>query len=102
MTPWHGSGNWFFISPRKDTPEKAAKPERVDFDIAGPAKFDMAAKRRKKHKSKISELVISMCYNEQKSKFSLFSNPSNLNRHCNLAVTNVTVKINRSTLSTII
>jgi len=31
--------------------------------------FDMAAKRRKKHKNKISELVISMCYNEQKSKF---------------------------------
>jgi hypothetical protein len=31
--------------------------------------FDMAAKRRKKHKNKISGLVISMCYNEQKSKF---------------------------------
>jgi len=38
--------------------------------------FDMAAKRRKKHKNKISRLVISMCYNEQKSKFSLFTNPS--------------------------
>jgi hypothetical protein len=30
---------------------------------------DMAAKRRKKHKNKISELVISMCYNEKKLKF---------------------------------
>ena len=27
----------------------------------------MAAKRRKRHKNKISGLVISMCYNEQKS-----------------------------------
>jgi hypothetical protein len=27
---------------------------------------DMAAKRRKKRKTKISGLVISMCYNEQK------------------------------------
>jgi hypothetical protein len=32
-------------------------------------KYDMAAKRRKKHKNKISGLVISMCYDEQKSKF---------------------------------
>ena len=32
-------------------------------------KGDMAAKRRKKHKNKISRLVISMCYNEQKPKF---------------------------------
>jgi hypothetical protein len=31
--------------------------------------FDMAAKRRKNHKNKISGLVTSMCYNEQKSKF---------------------------------
>jgi len=31
------------------------------------SKSDMAAKRRKKHKTKISGLVISMCYNEQKS-----------------------------------
>jgi hypothetical protein len=31
--------------------------------------FDMAAKRRKKHKNKISGLVISICYDEQKSKF---------------------------------
>jgi hypothetical protein len=31
--------------------------------------IDMAAKRRKKHKNKISGFVISMCYNEQKSKF---------------------------------
>jgi hypothetical protein len=30
---------------------------------------DMAAKRRKMHKNKISGLVISKCYNEQKSKF---------------------------------
>jgi hypothetical protein len=37
----------------------------------------MAAKRHKKHKNKISGLVISMCYNEPKSKFSLFKNPSN-------------------------
>ena len=37
---------------------------------------DMATKRRKKHKNKIAGLVISMCYNEQKSKFSLFTNPS--------------------------
>ena len=35
--------------------------------------IDMAAKRRK---NKISGLVISMCYNEQKLKFSLFTNPS--------------------------
>jgi hypothetical protein len=34
-----------------------------------PFKVDMAAKRRKKHKNKISGLVISMGYNEQKSKF---------------------------------
>ena len=39
----------------------------------------MAAKRRKKHKNKIFEIVISMCYNEQKSKFRLFMNPSKLN-----------------------
>jgi len=31
--------------------------------------FDMAAKRHKKHKNKISGFVISMGYNEQKSKF---------------------------------
>ena len=31
--------------------------------------IDMAAKRRKKHKNKISGIVISVCYNEQKSKF---------------------------------
>jgi hypothetical protein len=31
--------------------------------------IDMAAKRRKKHKNKISESVISMGYNERKSKF---------------------------------
>jgi hypothetical protein len=33
----------------------------VDCDTAI---IDIAAKRRKKHKNKISELVISMCYNE--------------------------------------
>jgi hypothetical protein len=38
----------------------------------------MAAKRRKKHKNKISGLVISMCYNKQKAKFSLFAKPSRL------------------------
>ena len=32
-------------------------------------KFDLAAKKRKKHKNKFSGFVISMCYNEQKSKF---------------------------------
>jgi hypothetical protein len=32
-------------------------------------KNDRAAKRRKKHKKKISELVISMCDNEQRLKF---------------------------------
>jgi hypothetical protein len=32
-------------------------------------KVDMAAKRRKKHKNKNSELFTSMGYNEQKSKF---------------------------------
>jgi len=30
-------------------------------------KIDIAAKRRKKHKNKISGVVISMCYNEQES-----------------------------------
>jgi hypothetical protein len=39
----------------------------------------MAAKRRKKHKNKISGFVISMCYNEQKSKFWLFTNSSTFN-----------------------
>jgi hypothetical protein len=38
----------------------------------------MATKRRKKHKNKILRLLISMCYHEQKSKFSLFTNPSTL------------------------
>jgi hypothetical protein len=36
----------------------------------------MATKRHKKHKNQISGLVISMCHNEQKSKFRLFTNPS--------------------------
>jgi len=36
----------------------------------------MATKRRKKHKNNISEFVIAMCYNRQKAKFSLFTNPS--------------------------
>ena len=40
--------------------------------------FDVATKRRIKHKNKISGLVISMCYNEQKSKVSLSTNPSYL------------------------
>jgi hypothetical protein len=38
--------------------------------------FDIAAKRRKKHKNQISGLVNSMCYNEQKSIFRLFTDPS--------------------------
>ena len=42
--------------------------QRSDFQ-GSPFKVDMAAKRRKKHKNKISGLVISMGYNEQKSKF---------------------------------
>ena len=36
--------------------------------------IDIAAKGRKKHKNKISGLVISMCYHERKIKF--FTNPS--------------------------
>jgi hypothetical protein len=39
-------------------------------------KVNMAAKRRKKHKNQFSGLVNSRCYNEQKSKFRLFTNPS--------------------------
>ena len=35
-------------------------------DIIWRSIFDIAAKRRKKHKNKISGLVISMCYNSQK------------------------------------
>jgi hypothetical protein len=31
--------------------------------------FDMVAKRRKKRKTKIFKCVISMCYNEQNSRF---------------------------------
>jgi hypothetical protein len=46
--------------------------------ILGLSISDMAAKRRKKHKNKFSGLAISMCYSEQKSKFSLFTNPSYL------------------------
>jgi hypothetical protein len=37
---------------------------------------DIAAKRRKNPKTQISGLVNSMSYNEQKSKFRLFANPS--------------------------
>ena len=35
----------------------------------------MAAKRRKMHKNKISGLIVTVCYNEQNSKFRLFTNP---------------------------
>jgi hypothetical protein len=35
----------------------------------------MAAKRHKKHKNKIAGIVNSTCYNEQISKFRLFTNP---------------------------
>jgi len=35
-------------------------------------KVDMAAKRHKKHKNKISGLVISICYNEQKIEILTF------------------------------
>jgi len=47
-------------------------------DNAALSKFnkDIAAKRRKKPKNQISGLVNSMRYNEQKSKFRLFTNPS--------------------------
>jgi len=38
--------------------------------------FDIAAKRRKKHKNQISRLVNSMFYNVQKSKIRLITNPS--------------------------
>jgi hypothetical protein len=41
--------------------------------------IDIAAKRRKKHKNKISGLVISMCYHERKIQF--FTNPSILVRY---------------------
>jgi hypothetical protein len=40
----------------------------------------MAAKRRKRHKNQISGFVNSMCYNEDKSKFRHFTNPSRLIR----------------------
>jgi hypothetical protein len=38
-------------------------------DFVAISTFDMAAKRRKKHKNKTAGLVISMPYNEQKSKY---------------------------------
>jgi hypothetical protein len=44
----------------------------------GRVKFDIAAKRHKMHKSQISGLVNSMCYNEQKLKFRLFTSSLNL------------------------
>ena len=40
--------------------------------------FNIAAKRRKKHKNQILGLVSSMCYNEQKSNFKLFTNTSSV------------------------
>ena len=40
--------------------------------------LDIAAKRHKKHKNQISWLINSICYNEQESKFRLFTNPSTL------------------------
>jgi len=36
------------------------------------SKIDMAAKRRKKRKTKISWLVVSMCYNEKKIEILTF------------------------------
>jgi hypothetical protein len=39
-------------------------------------KIDIAAKRRKKHKNKISGFVNSVCYNEQKSEFRLYTDSS--------------------------
>jgi hypothetical protein len=44
--------------------------------------IDIAAKRHKKHKNQISWFVNSICYNEQKSKFRLFTNPSTLDVRC--------------------
>jgi hypothetical protein len=46
--------------------------------LYGDTNFDIAARKHKKHKIKISGLVNSMYYNEQKSKFRLFTNPSSL------------------------
>ena len=46
--------------------------------------FDIAAKRRKKHKNQNSRLVNSMRYNEQKSKIRLFTNPSALSSYLDL------------------
>jgi hypothetical protein len=64
---------------RKHEKDKTDFVEKIFFFIECKEftiKIDMAAKRRKKHKIKISGLAISMCYNEQKSKFRLFMNPS--------------------------
>jgi hypothetical protein len=36
----------------------------------------MTAKRRKKYKNQISELLYLLCYKEQESKFEFFKNPS--------------------------
>jgi hypothetical protein len=49
----------------------------------------MAAKRRKKHKKRISGLVISMCYNEQKSKFRPFTNPINKTKSQRFGILNL-------------
>jgi hypothetical protein len=45
-------------------------------EILSVLKLDIAAKRHKKHKNKISGFVNSKCYNEQKSKSRLFTKPS--------------------------
>jgi hypothetical protein len=59
--------------PTLSQPVESLKVERVEWQITKTeiqnSKLDMAAKRRKKHQNKISGLVISMCCNEQKSKF---------------------------------
>jgi len=51
-------------SPRPRDPQQGKI--RLFYDIT---KIDMAEKRHKKHKNESSGLVISMCCNEQKSKF---------------------------------
>jgi hypothetical protein len=44
--------------------------------LYGDTNFDIAARKHKKHKIKISGLVISISYNEELSNFRLFTSPS--------------------------
>jgi len=63
---------------RLDRLSKRGRPRREERKrvFYCPSNSDIAAKRREKHKNPISELVNSMCYNEQKLKFRLFTNPT--------------------------